>query len=93
MGDLIKLAAFLGTLLLSYAILSMLLQYIGFLLPLSLGLCPAASNPYSALLGYALAAVTQIRFNSAWSPRCTRSWIPSLRLQAGSGCRRNKSSD
>ena len=33
MGDLIKLAAFLGTLLLSYAILSMLLQYIGFLLP------------------------------------------------------------
>jgi len=35
LGDLIKLAAFLGTLLLSYAILSMLLQYIGFLLPLS----------------------------------------------------------
>ena len=54
---LVKLFAFLGTLLVSYAILSLLLLYIG-LLPLLLGLSPAAPNPYSALLGYALVVVS-----------------------------------
>jgi hypothetical protein len=59
LGSLIKLAAFLGTLLVSYVILSVTLQYIGFL-PLLLGLSPGAPNPYSALLDYALVAVCAV---------------------------------
>src|SRR3989442_7203091 len=53
----IKLVGIVGTLLPSYAILSFLLRYIG-LLPLYLGLNPAPPNPYSVLLGYALAVVS-----------------------------------
>src|SRR5205823_3566881 len=45
------------TLLASYAVLFVLLLYIG-LLPLYLGLNPAAENPISALLGYALVVVS-----------------------------------
>ena len=59
MGSLIKLVAFLGTLLVSYAILYVLLVYIG-LLPLYLGLNPAPPNPYSVLLGYALVVVSSV---------------------------------
>ena len=57
MGGLIKLVGILGTLLVSYAILSVLLVYIG-LLPLFLGLSPTAPNQYSALMGYALVVVS-----------------------------------
>lgn len=57
MGGLIKLVGILGTFLVSYAILSLLLVYIG-LLPLLLGLNPDAQSPYSALLGYALVVVS-----------------------------------
>src|SRR5256712_2376486 len=59
MGSLIKLVGIVGTILVSYAILYVLLVYIG-LFPLSLGLTPAPPNPYSVLLGYALAVVSSV---------------------------------
>ena len=57
MGSLIKLVGIVGTLLVSYAMLSLLLLYIG-LLPLYIGLNPVADNPVCALLSYALVFVS-----------------------------------
>src|SRR2546428_9294320 len=59
MGSLIKLVGIVGTLIVSYAILYVLVVDIG-LLPVYLGQDRAPPNPYSVLLDYALAVVSSV---------------------------------
>src|SRR5256712_3257577 len=59
MGSLIKLVGIVGTILVSYAILYVLVVDIG-LLPVYLGQDRAPPNPYSVLLDYALAVVSSV---------------------------------